>query len=137
MAVRGNFFSGVIFMNLADQLRSLEEQLLNPIIRHNPDVVAKLLCDDFREFGSSGRSYSKAEIIESLRVEAASTPGLRLSLIDFLLMPLSGTLALVTYRSRRELPGRSAAQARRSSLWTLRNGRWQILFHQGTSIPLS
>jgi hypothetical protein len=122
-------------MNLADQLRALEERLIDPAFRKNPNLVAELLSDDFREFGSSGRTYSKAEVLEALRAESTSTPQLRRSLIDFELKPLSDTAALIIYRSSRQLPGKPARESLRCSLWTRRGDRWQLLFHQGTRIP--
>ena len=122
-------------MEIAQHLRALEEHLLDPAVRKDRDTVANLLTEDFREFGSSGRTYSRAEILEYMCEEAAAAPQLRISLADFEVTPLSGTLALVTYRSRREQPGQPARESLRSSLWSLRDGRWQMLFHQGTSLP--
>ena len=49
-----------------DLLRRLEEQLLQPETRSSADQLGKLLADEFIEFGSSGRVFDKAKIIESL-----------------------------------------------------------------------
>ncbi len=38
---------------------------------------------------------------------------------------LSATVVLVTYRS----------PSLRSSIWVLRKGKWQLVFHQGTKAP--
>jgi hypothetical protein len=53
-------------MNLTARLQHLEERLLDPIVRSDPAQFAALLADDFREFGSSGRSYTKAEMLAHL-----------------------------------------------------------------------
>jgi glyoxylase I family protein len=45
---------------------------------------------------------------------------------DFAVARLGVGVALVTYRSR------DPRHARRSSIWVRRNGRWQMVFHQGT-----
>jgi hypothetical protein len=50
-------------------LRELEEQLMHPSVRASPDQVARLLADEFIEFGSSGRVYNKRQIIELLQQE--------------------------------------------------------------------
>jgi hypothetical protein len=47
---------------------------------------------------------------------------------------LAPGLALVTYRAIRAAPGALAVQSLRSSIWACRDGRWQMLFHQGTRI---
>jgi hypothetical protein len=47
--------------NTADLLRSLEEQLLQSDIRRSAAKVGDLLADDFVEFGSSGRVFSKSD----------------------------------------------------------------------------
>lgn len=47
-------------------------------------------------------------------------------------------MALVTYRGHRfATEHRPAANSLRSSIWKLRNERWQMLFHQGTVLPWS
>lgn len=118
-------------MELAERLRELEEELLRVEVRKDASRVAALLADDFREFGSSGRIYSKAEIIAHLQDEVFCPVTLR----DFELTSLSPSLAMVTYRVLCGEPNEKPAQSLRNSLWELRDGRWQIRFHQGTKIP--
>jgi len=110
-------------------LRALEQQLLQPSTRSSPEAVAALLADDFREFGSSGRIYTKHDTIAALAAESSST----IALEDFACQLLSPTIALVTYRSHRVAgPDMPAVSALRSSVWVHRDERWQMLFHQGT-----
>ncbi len=59
-------------MKVAELLRNLEEQLVDPSVRRDKGRLLKLLAEDFREFGSSGRIYSRADIIEALSIEAPS-----------------------------------------------------------------
>jgi len=114
-------------VELEQHLQQLEESLLQPEVRHNPVAVSALLADDFVEFGSSGRTFTKQQIIEALQTESP----VRISTADFRLSRLGADVALLTYRSiGQERPG-----SLRSSLWVRRNGRWQMLFHQGTRIP--
>ncbi len=118
-------------MELTDHLRALEERLLQSAVRKHASEVAALLADGFREIGSSGQIYGKTEIIEQLRAEECPV----WSLADFEVKVLSDTLALATYRAVRESAEGEVAQSLRSSLWERRDGRWQMLFHQGTKIP--
>jgi hypothetical protein len=115
---------------LAALLQSYEEQLLQPATRSNPAAVAALLADDFREFGSSGRTFTRSEILAELASESPRT----LTLDNFACTTPAPDVALVTYRSTRATPDGTRTLANRSSLWIFRDSRWQLLFHQGTSI---
>ena len=112
-------------------LRSLEEELLKPEVRRTADQVGRLLADDFVEFGSSGRVYDKAQIIAALQDEAPD-PAIRISLTDFSARQLAPGAILVTYRTVWSGPGAPAGYKLRSSIWKLMEGRWQMVFHQGT-----
>jgi hypothetical protein len=120
-------------MQLENRLRSLEERLLDPTFRIDSESVATLLADDFLEFGSSGRSFDKASTL----VELKNEPPRKASLIsDFSVRELSSNSSLVTYRATsRNLAGHPNGQSWRSSIWMQRDGRWQLIFHQGTRIP--
>ena len=113
--------------DLNAQLQSLEEELLRPDVRRNSARVAELLADDFREFGASGRIFDKASILRELSDESPA----RLSLSDFACRQIAPDAVLVTYRSTRS-DRAGERTALRSSLWLHRDGRWQLLFHQGT-----
>src|ERR1700722_19779728 len=111
-------------MNIADHLKALEEQLLDPAVRCNTEFVSSLLADDFLEFGSSRRIFDKAAILEELRnAPSRTTP--RLS--DFAVRPLGADAMLVTYRTTSlNSSGEPTGHALRSSIWIIRDNRWQI-----------
>ena len=114
---------------IADLLLSSEEALLDPLVRRDPATVARLLTDDFVEFGSSGRAWTKDQIIELLADESF-TP---VHIEDFCCDLLAEDVALVTYRAVRtdaQTGGRHSSL--RSSIWTNRLGVWRVRFHQGT-----
>ncbi|MBB5059488.1 hypothetical protein HDF16_004214 [Granulicella aggregans] len=126
---------------LSDHLLDLETMLFDPSVRRDINTVADLLTDDFREFGSSGRVYTKLDILAELSTEQPAM----ITLSDFTCDLVSPTVALVTYKSFATLDSRSGSQALRSSLWVLkpgdtrygigpREGTWQMQFHQGTRI---
>jgi hypothetical protein len=83
-------------MQIADHLRSLEEHLLNPVVRHNPEAVSALLADDFLEFGGSGRVFDKASILEDLKNEPSRPASL---LTDFKTRDLAPNVILATYKA--------------------------------------
>jgi hypothetical protein len=117
----------------AELLRRLEEQLLKPEVRHSADRVGDLLSDDFVEFGSSGGVFNKQQVIEALVQEGMPDHSSRLSLVDFVARCLAPDVVLVTYRTIQEGgPGTRQESRLRSSIWKLIEGRWQMVFHQGT-----
>ena len=112
-----------------DHLRQLEERLLQPSVRKSAEEVSELLASEFIEFGSSGRIFDRQQIIASLQME----PTVRRSVVDFRTCILAPAVVLVTYRAVRQ--GTSDEQptySLRGSIWNLIDGRWLMVFHQGT-----
>ncbi|MBV8362412.1 MAG: DUF4440 domain-containing protein [Deltaproteobacteria bacterium] len=113
-------------------LRSLEEQLLQSDIRRSAAKVGDLLADDFVEFGSSGRVFSKSELTEPLRQER-EVHSVQWSIIDFAVRWLAPNIVLATYRLMvRHGSAEWERHTLRSSIWKLRDSNWQMIFHQGT-----
>ncbi len=109
--------------------RRLEERLLQPFVRKSAKEIAELLADDFIEFGSSGRIFNRQQISDALQQESA----LQISLTDFSARILANDVVLVNYRAiRHGVAENPKASSLRSSIWKLIEGRWQIVFHQGT-----
>jgi hypothetical protein len=117
---------------LAEVLLELEKKLVDPDLRRTPEKLAPLLADDFMEFGSSGHSYDKRRILFLLKRHVPA----RLLIEEFRVIEVSESAALVTYRACSESTELTAGRySLRSSLWVLRHGAWQMVFHQGTNVP--
>jgi hypothetical protein len=115
--------------SLETMLHLLEERLLQPYVRRSAQAVAELLADDFLEFGSSGRMFTKPQIIDSLQWESPT----RVALREVQSRTLAPGVVLVTYRAVRQGESeKQVAYSLRSSIWRWREGRWQMIFHQGT-----
>jgi hypothetical protein len=106
-------------------LQELEESLLQSGVR-NSERASQLLADDFVEFGSSGRTYSKEQSISSMRAESP----VDYTATGFNMRLLAPQTALVTYRAC--LHSVPPVYSLRSSIWQQHNGQWQMVFHQGT-----
>lgn len=104
----------------------LETQLMDPQFRRNSARVSEQLADDFREFGSSGRHWTRQEILDLLAAEPAYSPP---EIEDFRIQQIASDVVLVTYRAQRV-----DTTTLRSSIWIYRNEKWQMLFHQGTKV---
>jgi hypothetical protein len=110
---------------LSQHLQELEASLLLPDIRKSERLV-DLLADNFVEFGSSGRTYTKADLVATLQAESPVTQ----SPDDFRVEFLAPTVALLTYRiCRHSAP---PVHTLRSSIWQLHDSQWRMVFHQAT-----
>ena len=100
--------------DLGEHILGLEKSLLTREVRRSPEQLDRLLADDFREFGSSGRVYDKAAIIQALQTESA----LLFSIEAFQAKALGPDLVLATYHA--VITDQSRGEMRtslRSSLW--------------------
>ena len=111
-------------------LRTLEVELHQPAARSDAGRLDALLHPDFLEFGRSGRSYTKADILDHLL--AAPTHATVVS-NNFALRQLGPDVALLTYRAaHRGADGVLERHTLRSSIWQRGSAGWQMSFHQGT-----
>jgi hypothetical protein len=115
--------------NLEELLLNLEQRLMDPVFLKDRSRVSALLAEDFREFGSSGRVWSRDEILNPSETQTAPL------VEDFSVKTIVPELVQVTYRTLKRVPGGKPQAALRSSLWIRRGDKWQMLFHQGTKIP--
>lgn len=114
---------------LAD-IQALEEALHRPGTRRSRTAIEALLAEDFVEFGASGAVYDRDDIIDLLVHGGGETR--EVSSTDFALKPISGDAVLLTYESHEMRNDGTERTALRSSIWRRQDGRWQMLFHQGT-----
>ena len=114
---------------MLDLFRDLEEKLLRPETRNSPGKVASLLHSDFFEFGQSGTVWGRQQIIDKLAQERPMEG----SLTDLSVRSLAADVTLVTYCAvARDPASGNEWHSLRSSVWKLTDGRWQMIFHQGT-----
>ena len=119
-------------MNQIEELiRNLEERLLQADVRWSATDIAELLADDFIEFGSSGHIFDKQATIDGLQRESHT----EIALTDYQAKILAPDVILVTYCAVRSASApASPTQSLRSSIWKRLDGRWQLIFHQGTPL---
>jgi hypothetical protein len=99
-------------------------------VRRDGERLRQLLSDDFLEFGSSGRVWTRKSIIDMLAMETNFFPPV---IEEFECTFLSEKVALVTYRTARtDAKTGEQLSSLRSSVWTRQDGEWRMRFHQGT-----
>lgn len=116
--------------DLLIHLRDLEVALHQPDVRSDTERLDELLHDSFVEFGRSGRSYNKADILRELPLQR---PSGTLWSQDFSVVEIAAGVALLTYRSADlDANGEMSRHTLRASLWQRTARGWQMRFHQGT-----
>lgn len=116
--------------DLLRRLSDLELTLQRLEVRRDRAQLDKLLHESFLEFGRSGRSYNKADILEQLPAETAQDA---MWSQDFGAAELAEGVALLTYLSASvDENGDLFRHSLRSSLWQQTERGWQMRFHQGT-----
>jgi hypothetical protein len=123
---------------LTELLLDLEKQLMDSAFRKDREQVSVLLAENFCEFGSSGRVWSREATLDLLANEPPQPAPI---VEDFAIRLLSPETALVTYRTLRRAQNIDSLVSLRSSIWVRgtqsSRGDWQVLFHQGTKVPLA
>jgi len=111
-------------------LRTLEVSLHQREVRCDRAQLDRLLDPRFREYGRSGRIYTKADIL----AEFSGRPSIhKVWSQDFRVEALAEGLALLNYKSAHIVGnGELERFTIRSSLWEMTERGWQLLFHQGT-----
>ncbi|CAM2070104.1 DUF4440 domain-containing protein [Sulfidibacter corallicola] len=119
-------------MDVTAEIRKLEESHLVSEVRGSAARLGALLAEDFVEFGSSGRVWQRAEIIDDV-VSEEEEPGVARFISDFIAKRLAENVVLTTYRCTRRSPSGEVRVSLRSSVWRKSGeGSWQMCFHQGT-----
>jgi hypothetical protein len=111
-------------------LFELEQRLAQVGRRLSAKEASSLIAEDFVEFGSSGKVWSKAEIISAM----SQRMPIERMVENFSVRELSESVCLITYKSVKAMKDRQASPfSLRSSIWRYTGERWQIIFHQGTN----
>ncbi|MCX6499259.1 MAG: ribonuclease HI family protein [Arthrobacter sp.] len=104
-------------------VEALERELLLPETRADLGRTGVLLHPEFAEIGSSGRLWTRDEMI----TELSDDPGVPAELELLAAERISEGSVLLTYRSHTR-----SGTVLRSSLWVLDGVQWRLRFHQGT-----
>jgi hypothetical protein len=111
----------------AAALTALEEAMWRGETRYDLAFQERHFAADFIEFGRSGRTYNREQIIRSGSDEIDAVlplPNLRIRM-------LSADVAQLLYDSQVRYDG-VWQHSHRSSIWSRVPGSWVMRFHQGT-----
>lgn len=112
---------------MIELLLKLEMSLWINETRGNIDYMNKILHPDFLEFGRSGKTYTKKDILNNIEVDINAKfpfPNLDVKQID-------DSTFLVRYQSVL-IHEKELEKSNRSSIWITNGEQLQIIHHQGT-----
>jgi hypothetical protein len=119
---------------LEEHLIAKEMDIVAAQKRRDFSAVEALLADGFHEIGSSGRLFSKSEILDAIQ----EVQIIDCSFDSFKILPIDKECVIVTYvaTAKRSHKGHEHwNRAYRSSIWMEREGSWRVVFHQATPLP--
>ena len=111
-----------------NRLYELEVSLWKPQTRFDRDYMDNLLTEEFFEFGRSGRTYRRDEVLSA----PMQVIDIDLPLKEFQIHRVAPDVVLVTYVS--EVQYEELEIGNRSSLWVRKDDDWKLRFHQGTAV---
>ncbi|POA97509.1 DUF4440 domain-containing protein [Chromobacterium sinusclupearum] len=114
--------------SLYQQLIEHETALLTADTRRDVAALDRLIADDFLEFGASGAAFGKDHLLKILPKDDCSA----IQAQDFQARQLGEDVVQITFKSVRDPASSAPRYTLRSSIWRCRDGRWQMVFHQGT-----
>ena len=116
---------------LEKHIFELENELLKSETRQSAEKISELLSDNFTEFCSSGNiyNYNKGDVFD----ENINLSELMWEIKQFTTKQVSNDCILATYKliNHSEL-NEHMKYSLRSSTWKCLNGKWKMIFHQGT-----
>lgn len=108
---------------------SLEKELHFSSVRQNELRLGELISNSFKEFGTSGKTYSKEDVLSHLPLETENI----IESSNWEISQINVGAILVTYNTNRSIES-TTVKAKRSSIWRKENNNWRLFFHQSSRI---
>lgn len=116
-------------MDFSEKCKRLELELLTSSVRCNRERLDELISNDFIEFGSSGNTSCKSDVLNSLPLQEQVI----YDAMDFNLKQLSPDFVHLTYKLKKTVVSNGlTTHTLRSSIWRCTKNKCQMFFHQGT-----
>lgn len=122
-------------MKLDDKMKSQiieNEKILQNPKQISPNLVDRLLADDYIEIGQSGRIWHKSQILDYFNRHQNRW---QMEMMDEEFKQISDEVILLTYKLKKVNNEDSTVScSSRSSLWKITINECTLIFHQGTPI---
>lgn len=117
--------------DLKQTILNLEKELMKSEVRKSAERISNLMADDYMEFCSSGFEYhyKNGDVFQ----DKDDHTEFNWEILDFHMKLLSKEYILATYKViKHNGADEDKKYSLRSSIWKLIEGKWKIIFHQGT-----
>jgi ribonuclease HI len=105
---------------MIDKVLELESKMLTDEYRSNIDFLKSTLSNDFTELGTSGRLYTKFDVLNSKSLNSSS-----IKIRDLKCRNITDCSFLVTYTAFKD-----EVRTFRSSIWRIEEEELKLFFHQ-------
>lgn len=117
--------------NLEKIIFQLENKLQQPDVRKSKIKLKELISDDLIEIGSSGQIYTKKDVLKNLPM----SPEIKFIMTDFKIVIFSPSIIQSLFKTEKtNQKTNKKTCSLRSSIWKKNNGKWKMIFHQGTPL---
>jgi hypothetical protein len=117
--------------NLKEIIFSLESEFQKPEVRKSAEKLGELISDDFCEITSSGLVTSKKDCLVNL----PKASEIKFVMTGFRINVLSLDMIQTFFKTEKTVVETGkVSYSMRSSIWKNENGKWRMIFHQGTSL---
>lgn len=115
--------------NVEKIIFDLETKLQKSAVRKSIEKLDEIISDDLREITSSGTVATKEDCLINL----PAAPEIKFVMTDFSIRQLAPDLIQSFFKTEKTVAGTDkVSYSMRSSIWKNENGKWKMLFHQGT-----
>lgn len=117
--------------SVKQHILQLEGALLKSEVRKSAQMIEDILADDFIEFCSDGNEYhyKNGDVFQ----DKDDNKELFWQIIDFEIKDLSDDCILAMYKLiKQDELNENKKYSLRSTIWKCIDGKWKMLFHQGT-----
>jgi len=116
---------------LKEHILQLEGDLLKSEVRKSAQTISEIIADGFIEFCSNGNEYhyENGDVFQ----EKDDNNELIWQILDFKINELSDDCILAMYKLiKHDETNQNNKYSLRSTVWKYIDGKWKMLFHQGT-----
>ena len=115
--------------NLEKIIFSLESEFQKPEVWKSIEKLGELISDDFYEITSLGLVTSKKDCLVNLPV----APEIKFVMTGFRINVLCLGMVQTLFKTEKTVVKTGkVSYSMRSSIWKNENGKWRMIFHQGT-----
>lgn len=118
-----------LIADVAEELRRREPIFHRPEFGTTRADVERMLAEEFRECGASGRLYTREFVLDLIDARGVTPPEPDWRMCDIRCQEIAADNYLFTYTLAQ---GRRVT--RRSTIWRRTAEGWKIVFHQGTIV---